>query len=226
MKWLVVRGDHVIRIVLAFRSLGVVPMRLILIILAAGVLSFAAGTLANAYVLLNAKRITKDIYLENPDADGWFTVVDTAIPTYRIEFSKNGDVINWGHEAVQPNDVLLFPNGYRRVDVAKPITLSFSRVDAPGHFPKPSGKIPSRIVWIGGWHRFGNYSMHARFDADRSNLTVSVFNKREKIRDWNVRDGDALTVGATSFLVTRIVQPDKETQRIGWVELNTHKPEQ
>jgi hypothetical protein len=32
-------------------------------------------------------------------------------------------------------------------------------------------------------------------------------------------------VGAASFRVTRIVHPDKETQRIGWVELNTHTPE-
>jgi hypothetical protein len=96
-------------------------MRLTVLILAAIVLSFAAGTLANEYELLNAKRITKDIYLENPSASGWFTVVDEATPEYRIEFSTNGDAINWGHENVQPNDILFFPNGYFRVDVANPI---------------------------------------------------------------------------------------------------------
>ena len=90
-------------------------------------------------------------------------------------------------------------------------------------FPSPSKLIPNRILWIGGWHRFGNYSMHARFDADRSKLIVFVFNKREKVGDWNVRAGNA--VGATGFRVTRLVHPDKDTQRIGWVELNSDKPE-
>ena len=65
--------------------------------------------------------------------------------------------------------------------------------------------------------------MHARFDADRSKLIVFVFNKREKVGDWNVRAANA--VGATGFRVTRLVHPNKDTQRIGWVELNSDKPE-
>jgi hypothetical protein len=217
------RRRSVILVVLASTSLGTVPMRLTAIILAASVLTFTVGTCTNAYELLNAKRITKDIYLDNPDADGWFTVVDDATPEYRIEFSTNGDVINWGHENVQPNDILFFPNGYFRVNVANPITLFVSRVEVPDDFPKPIKLIPKRIVWIGGWHRFGNYSMHARLDAGKSTPTVSVFKEREKVGAWDVRDGDA--VGATGFRITRIVLPDEETRRIGWLELNSHKPE-
>jgi hypothetical protein len=133
-------------------------------------------------------------------------------------------VINWGHEKVQPNDILFFPNGYFRVNVADPIKLSLARVEVPDDFPKPSKLIPKRIVWIGGWHRFGNYSMRARLDGDKSTLTVSVFKEREKVGAWDVRNGDA--VGATGFRITRIVHPDEETHRIGWLELNPRKPEQ
>ena len=197
-------------------------MRLFVILLAASVLNFTAGRLANGYTLLNAKRVTKDIYLENPDADGWFTVVDEAIPKYRIEFSKNGNVVNWGHENVQPKDVLYFPHGCFRVNVANPTTLSLSRIEDPDGYPKASKLIPKRIIWIGGWHRFGNHSMHVRFDSGRSKLTVSVFNKRMKVGDWNVREGDA--VGATGYCISRVVHPDEKTQRIGWVELNAIKP--
>jgi hypothetical protein len=82
----------------------------------------------------------------------------------------------------------------------------------PDDFPKPSKLIPKRIVWIGGWHRFENYSIHARLGADKSTLTVSVFKERVKVGVWNVRDGD--TVGATRLRITRIVHPDEETHRI------------
>ena len=65
--------------------------------------------------------------------------------------------------------------------------------------------------------------MHAQLDADNSKLTISLFKNREKVGAWIVREGDA--VGATGFRVSRIVRPDKEHHRIGWLELSSSSTE-